>query len=191
MLAAKKEEEIKKLVKEGYGKVASRKHSCCDLGGVHSQKKDFTEKISKTIGYSDKDMSSVPDESNLGLGCGNPIALASLREGDSVLDLGSGAGFDCFLAANKVGRTGKVIGVDMTPEMIERAVQNNSKLGFKNVEFKLGDIENLPLPGNSTDVVVSNCVLNLVPDKQAAFSEIYRILKPGAHFCVSEFCKFH
>ena len=130
-----KEEEIKKLVKEGYGKVASKKHSCCDPESVHSQKNNFTEKISKKIGYTDKDMSSVPEESNLGLGCGNPIALASLKEGDSVLDLGSGAGFDCFLASNKVGKTGKVIGVDMTPEMIEKARANAKKAIMKMWNF--------------------------------------------------------
>ena len=181
-----KGEEIKKLVKEGYGKVARKKHSCCDFGSVHNQKIDFTEKISKKMGYTDEDIVSVPEESNLGLGCGNPIALASLKEGDIVLDLGSGAGFDCFLAANKVGRTGKVIGVDMTPEMIEKARGNAQKGNFDNVEFRLGEIENLPVEDNSVDVIISNCVVNLSPDKRMVFKESFRVLKPSGTLMVSD-----
>jgi ubiquinone/menaquinone biosynthesis C-methylase UbiE len=138
------------------------------------------------IGYSEEEMSAVPEGANLGLGCGNPIALASLKEGEKVLDLGSGAGFDCFLAAKKVGKQGKVIGVDMTPEMLDKARANAKKGKYTNVEFRLGEIENLPVADNSVDVIISNCVINLAPNKKRVFEEAFRVLAPNGRLMVSD-----
>ena len=179
-----KEKEIRSIVREGYAKVAkdrsvSNATSCCGTN-------PSTESISKVIGYSEEELKSVPEGSNLGLGCGNPTALASLKEGETVLDLGSGAGFDCFLAANKVGKKGKVIGVDMTREMIEKAKGNAEEGNYGNVEFRLGEIEKIPADDNSVDVIISNCVINLSPDKKRVFKESLRVLRPSGRLMVSD-----
>ena len=176
----KKDEEIKQIVKEGYKKIATGNSDCgCGCG------RKGAENISKEIGYSEEELDIV-GEANLGLGCGNPLALGKIKEGDIVLDLGSGAGIDAILASKKVGDRGKVIGVDMTEEMIEKARGNVGKLGIKNVEFILGEIENLPIEDNSVDTIITNCVINLTPDKAKTFSEAYRVLKPGGKIYLSD-----
>jgi len=175
--------EVKRIVRQGYGRIARKSGSCCGGGQPCGGR---PEAVSRKIGYRKKEMEAVPEGANLGLGCGNPTALASLRKGETVLDLGSGAGFDAFLSAKRVGPTGKVIGVDMTPEMIARARRNARKDGYRNVEFRRGDIEKLPVDDDSVDVVISNCVINLVPDKRRAFKEASRVLKPGGRMFVSD-----
>jgi arsenite methyltransferase len=181
-----KEENIKKNVRERYAKVAKTSGSCCASKVSCCSAAPTDKQVSKMVGYTENELSQVPEGANLGLGCGNPTALASLKEGEKVLDLGSGAGFDCFLASKKVGAKGKVIGVDMTPEMLDKARANAKKGKYTNVEFRLGEIENLPLADNSVDVIISNCVINLSTNKQRVFEEAFRVLAPKGRMMVSD-----
>ena len=179
--------KVRKVVREGYAKVARKASSCCSASTPSCcAVADPAEDVSRKIGYTQGELKEVPEGANLGLGCGNPVALASLREGETVLDLGSGGGLDCFLAAKKVGPKGRVIGVDMTPEMIDKARGNAHKGGYKNLEFRLGEIENLPASDASVDIVISNCVINLSPDKKRVFEEAFRVLRSGGRLMVSD-----
>lgn len=182
------DQSVRETVKARYRSIANEDSGSCGPAdsGASCCGASTQETIGKSIGYTDEDLEAVPEGANLGLGCGNPLALSSVKEGDTVLDLGSGAGFDCFLAARRTGESGRVIGVDMTPEMLDKARANAETGGYTNVEFREGEIEKLPVENDSVDIVISNCVINLSPDKEAVFSEIHRVLKPGGKFFVSD-----